>query len=229
MYLAHPVVRCCMPSQSNTTLSTTSCPRKYRLWRPRPALPASNGPTPGEAANGSSFRDAKVLWSSSAFPGLREHSVQGAIYGPLATEKRQVVVGAQWAGARAADSDDGRRGGDVPGGITGSRGTACATQQEGTGHEDVQAANPEVYAADAQCAGAKWAGAQCPAAAGMNAQRRMDGDQRDITSTEPWGKRAKSALVPSHRLALTCIDFSAVECTCLLGYLDGSKGPTLQC
>ena len=25
MYLAHPVVRCCMPSQSNTTQSTTSC------------------------------------------------------------------------------------------------------------------------------------------------------------------------------------------------------------
>ena len=25
MYLAHPVVRCCMPSQSNTTQSTTPC------------------------------------------------------------------------------------------------------------------------------------------------------------------------------------------------------------
>ena len=81
----------------------------------------------GEAANGSSFRNAKVLWSSSGFPGLREHSVRGAINGPLSTKGRQEVVGAQWAGAMAGGSDDGRRG-DVPGGVTGSRGTACAAQ-----------------------------------------------------------------------------------------------------
>ena len=148
----------------------------------------------GEAANGSSFRDAKVLWSSSGFPGLREHSVRGAINGPLSTKGRQEVVGAQWAGAMAGGSDDGRRG-DVPGGVTGSRGTACAAQQEGTGREDVQAATPAAWAADAQCAGAKWAGAQCPAAAGMLAERAAAcGDQCDITSAEPWGKRATGAL-----------------------------------
>ena len=160
-----------------------------------PAMAASRCPDGlGEAANGSSFRDAKVLRSSSAFPGLREHSVRGAINGPLSTERRQEVVGAQWAGAMAGDSDDGRRG-DVPGGVPGSRGTACATQKGGTGREDMQAATPEVCAADAQSAGAKWAGAQCPAAAGMLAERAAAyGDQRDTTSAETWGKRAKSAL-----------------------------------